>query len=83
MSKLNPAVVRVAATAALATVTVAPALAHPGDHHGMSFGELAAHLSSGWHLAVVVAAAFAGIAVVVLGARREARARLRQPRRKS
>ena len=82
MPKLK-SVMRLIATAALATVTFAPAFAHPGNHHGMSFGELASHLSSGWHLALVIAAGAASIALVYLGVRRQGRARRSHPRRPS
>ena len=52
-----------------------PAMAHPGLHHGMSFGELAQHLATGWHLFVLVAATVGGAAVLVLTLRRDERAR--------
>jgi hypothetical protein len=65
------------AGALAATATAAgPAIAHPGPHHGMSFAELAQHLASGWHLLMLgAAAAVIGIAVLVLGQRRQVRAR--------
>lgn len=51
-----------------------PALAHPGPHHGMSFGELAQHLASGWHLLTLgLAAAVIATAVLIVGQRRQAR----------
>jgi NADH:ubiquinone oxidoreductase subunit 6 (subunit J) len=46
-------------------VAASPAIAHPGDHHAMGFAELAAHLTSGWHLAVLIAAGVIVAALVV------------------
>jgi hypothetical protein len=64
--------IAIAATSAAA----GPALAHPGSHHGMSFAELAQHLASGWHLLTLGAAATViGIALLVVGQRRQSRAR--------
>lgn len=57
-----------------AGMCVGPALAHPGPHHGMSFGELAQHLATGWHLLMLGGAATAiGVAVLFVVQRREAK----------
>ncbi|MGD9803060.1 MAG: hypothetical protein AB7E81_12140 [Hyphomicrobiaceae bacterium] len=62
--------------AMLATVvTTASASAHPGSHNTMSFTELAAHLTTGWHLAMLLAVgALATLVVVLANRRRQARA---------
>jgi hypothetical protein len=67
------------ALAALAVVT--PALAHPGHHHGMSFSELASHLSTGWHLVTLVAAAAIGFAIAIFVKRRQQPGRVNAARR--
>lgn len=67
------------AAAVLTTLALAPPVgAHPGSHHDLSVAELAAHFSSGWHLAAlacVAAATAIAIAMMTLRSRREARAR--------
>lgn len=61
---------------AVAAVTIAaPAHAHPGPHNTMSFTELAAHLATGWHLAMLLGAiALATIVVIVANRSQKARA---------
>jgi len=64
------------AGAAMAMVAVAPAaLAHPGPHATMSFTELATHLATGWHLALLLGAiALATVVVIVASRSHQARA---------
>ncbi|MGE0700534.1 MAG: hypothetical protein AB7O57_15660 [Hyphomicrobiaceae bacterium] len=58
---------RVLATSvALSAVAAMPALAHPGNHHGMSLSELAAHLGQGWHALLLAAPAVTGLLAVAL-----------------
>ncbi len=47
-----------------------PAAAHPGSHHGMSFGEVIGHFVTGSHAWPLIAAAAVGLAVYVVGQRR-------------
>ena len=53
----------------------APAIAHPGPHNTMSFTELAAHLASGWHLAMLLGAGAIATLVALVAANRSRSAR--------
>ena len=66
-------VLRTLAAVSVACAGTSAALAHPGDHHGMGLSELVSHLSSGWHLLMLIAAAIAGLVVArTLNQRRHA-----------
>ena len=68
--------------AAPAVVAVAsPAAAHPGPHNTMSFTELAAHLASGWHLAMLLGAGAIATLVALVAANRGRPARAARNRR--
>jgi len=66
---------------AVSAVIATPALAHPGPHHTMSFSELAAHFSSGWHLAMLLTSGAAATALVLFQVHRHRQARAVQTRR--
>lgn len=69
------------ASAAAASAFIAPASAHPGPHHGMSFTELAQHLATGWHLLMLAGAAIATtVALFIVAQRRQAKARSFSPK---
>jgi len=53
-----------------------PAAAHPGPHNTMSFTELAAHLTSGWHLAMLIGAGAVATLVALVAANRNRSARM-------
>lgn len=65
---------RAVCTIALATLAVAPANAHPGNHDKMSWLELARHYAEPDHLAFLVLTVGVGIAAFRWGRRIEARA---------
>lgn len=57
--------------ASLATLVPATALAHPGDHHGMSIADAAAHLAaSPFHAGLVAMALLVAPVIVTVVVRR-------------
>lgn len=55
-----------AAGGVVAAALATPVLAHPGPHDTMTFTQLAAHFSSGWHLVLLLAAIALATGVVLL-----------------
>jgi hypothetical protein len=66
---------------AAVAATAASAVAHPGPHNTMSFTELAAHLASGWHLAMLLGAGVVATVVALVAASRARPARAARNRR--
>ncbi|MGE0768490.1 MAG: hypothetical protein AB7L90_18715 [Hyphomicrobiaceae bacterium] len=68
----------IAGSIAVAATTTA-AVAHPGSHHTMSFSELAAHLATGWHLAMLLGGVALATLVVLFAANRDRQQRAERP----